>query len=208
MLLQRRIIHWRIIAGSLTALLGVMLTSGVLTSRPGVLWVGTLEVLAGAFSWSLYTVLIVRLNQRYGSLAVTGTILVVGTAMLMALSLPRVDAGMLPDSVSIAILAGMGVSSSLIGFLLWNYAGVVVPAERLGLFVYLIPAVSVGAGVAFLRESLTLPVLVGGALTVLGVWLASRSGRAAAAPASMPATGSVMPEARSVSGRNAGRKMP
>jgi drug/metabolite transporter (DMT)-like permease len=80
----------------------------------------------------------------------------------------------------------MGVSSSLIGFLLWNYAGVVVPAERLGLFVYLIPAVSVCAGVAFLRESLTLPVLVGGALTVLGVWLASRS----------------------VSGQNAGRKMP
>ena len=208
MLLQRRSIHWRIVTGSLIALLGVLLTSGVVTSPPGIQWVGTLEVLAGAFSWSLYTVLIVRLNQRHGSLAVTGTVLVVGTAMLMALSLPRVNAGMLPDTVSIAILAGMGVSSSLIGFLLWNYAGVAVPTERLGLFVYLIPVVSVCAGVAFLRESLTLPALVGGALTVLGVWLASRAGRGAAVPASTPATGTIKTEVRSVSGQNAGRRMP
>jgi drug/metabolite transporter (DMT)-like permease len=174
MLLRRRPIHRRIVVGSVIALLGVVLTSGVLTA-PGVQWVGTSEVLVGAFSWSLYTVLVVRLNQRYGSLAVTGTILVFGTAMLMAVSLPQVHSGMLPDAASIAILAGMGVASSLLGFLLWNYAGTVVPTERLGLFVYLIPVASVCAGVAFLKESLNLPILSGGALTVVGVWIASRT---------------------------------
>jgi drug/metabolite transporter (DMT)-like permease len=41
----------------------------------------------------------------------------------------------------------------------------------------MIPVVSVFAGVEFLAESLSLQILIGGALTVLGVWIASRAGR-------------------------------
>jgi drug/metabolite transporter (DMT)-like permease len=187
MLLQRRPIERRVLVGSLIALFGVALTSGALTAPLQSQWWGTLEVLAGAFSWSLYTVLVVRLNQRYGSFAVTGTILILGTAILMALSLPKVNAAMLPDANTIAILAGIGVSSSLLGFLLWNYAGMSVPAERLGLFMYLIPAVSVCAGVEFLAESLTVPIVVGGALTIMGVWIASRTTRNVATGTAAPA---------------------
>lgn len=171
---QRRPLHRRVLVGSLIALLGVTLTAGVFTSTLTFHWLGTSQVLFGAFSWSLYTVLGVRLNQRYGSFAVTGTILVVGTSLLMALSLPEVNTGMLPDRSTMAIIAGMGVASSLIGFLLWNYAGAVVPSEQLGLFVYLIPMVSVFAGIEFLGESLTIAILIGGALTVAGVWIAAR----------------------------------
>jgi hypothetical protein len=69
----------------------------------------------------------------------------------------------------------MGIASSTVGFLLWNYAGALLPAERLGLFLYLIPAVCVAAGAQLLNESLTLPILIGGALTVFGVWIASRA---------------------------------
>jgi drug/metabolite transporter (DMT)-like permease len=177
LLLRRRPIHGRILAGGGLALFGVAVTSGVLTSTLDFKWVSTLQVLFGAFCWSLYTVLGVRLNQRYGSFATTGAILVVGTALLMALSWPHVNAGMLPDRSTIVILAGMGVSSSLVGFLLWNYAGAVVPSERLGLFLYLIPVVSVFAGVEFLAETLTISILIGGVLTMTGVWLASRSRR-------------------------------
>ena len=175
LLLQRRPIHRRVIAGSVVALLGVTLTSGVLSSTLSFKWLSTLQVLFGAFSWSLYTVLAVRLNQRYGSFAVTGTVLVIGAALLMAMSLPEMQAYVLPDRTTMAILASMGVASSLIGFLLWNYAGAVVPSERLGLFIYLIPVVSVFAGIEFLDESLTVVIVIGGALTVAGVWIASRS---------------------------------
>jgi drug/metabolite transporter (DMT)-like permease len=49
-----------------------------------------------------------------------------------------------------------------------------VPAERLGLFLYMIPAVSIVGGVRFLDESLTVQILLGCALTVFGVWVASR----------------------------------
>jgi drug/metabolite transporter (DMT)-like permease len=185
LVLHRRSIHWRVIGGSIVALLGVTLTSGLfLNAHESFKWASTLQVLAGAFSWSCYTVLAVRLNQRYGTVGVTGAVLVVGTVALLAFSLPMVDATMLPDGLTTLVLAAMGLSSSLLGFLLWNYAGALVPAERLGLFLYLIPAVSIIGGARFLDESLTVQILLGGALTVFGVWVASRSSPLSPAPVS------------------------
>jgi drug/metabolite transporter (DMT)-like permease len=75
------------------------------------------------------------------------------------------------------VIAAMGLSSSLLGFLLWNYAGALVPTERLGLFLYLIPVVSVFVGTQFLEEALSLQILGGGILIVAGVWIASRARR-------------------------------
>jgi len=175
LLLQPRSIHRGVIGGSLIALVGVALTSGMLLSPQSFKLASALQVLAGAFSWSCYTVLSRRLNQRYGTFGVTGAILVLGSAALFALSFPKISAAPWPDLTTTAALAAMGLTSSLIGFLLWNYACALVPPERLGLFLYMIPLVSVYAGIQFLGESLTLQISLGGALTLFGVWIASRS---------------------------------
>jgi drug/metabolite transporter (DMT)-like permease len=175
LLLQRRRMRWRVIGGCAVALAGVALTSGVLSSPRTLHWAGALQVLTGAAAWSCYTVLVARLNQRYGALGVTGAVLVVGTAALMVVSVPMLHWKPWPDSSMLLALAAMGVASSTVGFLLWNCAGALLPAERLGLFLYLIPVVCVAAGAVFLNESLTLPILAGGALTVFGVWIASRA---------------------------------
>lgn len=176
-LIERRPVHRRVVGGSLISLLGVALTSGVFSAAHGFRWLSTVQVLTGALSWSCYTVLAGRLNQRYGTFRVTGAIVVIGSLMLFAWSWPMVDAPNWPDRTTTLVVAAMGLSSSLLGFLLWNYAGAVVPAERLGLFLYMIPLVSVFAGAQFLQESLTVHILAGGALTVLGVWIASRTVR-------------------------------
>lgn len=177
LLLQRRAIHARLIGGSILALVGITLTSGVLNSTQSFTWRSTLQVLAGAFSWSCYTVLAAPLNKRYGTFGVTGAVVVAGTIVLFALSLPHIDSSMLPDRATTMMLGGMGVTSTLLGFLLWNYATAVMPSEQLGLFLYMIPVVSVYAGIQFLNESLTLQIRLGCALAVLGVWIASRSSR-------------------------------
>lgn len=177
LIIQRRSVHVTVVGGSIVALAGITLTSGLLTAHQNLHWLGTLEVLSGAFSWSCYTVIAGPLNQRHGALGVTGATLVVGSAALLALSLPNVDGRMLPDGRTIALLAAMGVTTSLVGFLLWNYAATLLPPERLGLFLYMIPLVSIGAGVQLLAESLTVTTLLGAALVVGGVWMATRRGR-------------------------------
>lgn len=173
LILNRQQIHRRVWAGSALALAGVALTSqGPLPSQ-GSGWLSTIQVLGGAASWSCYTVLAAGLNQRYGAFGVTGAIVVVGTVVLLAISLPLMPAVAMPDRTTTGLLAGMGLASSLLGFLLWNYAGAHVPAERMGLVLYLIPIVCVLAGVGFLGESLTGRIIAGGALTVFGVWVAA-----------------------------------
>jgi drug/metabolite transporter (DMT)-like permease len=175
LLLKRRRMRRRVIVGCAVALAGVALTSGALTAPHTLKWAGALEVLTGAAAWSCYTVLVARLNQSHGALGVTGAVLVVGTVALMAVSAPMLPSKPWPDSQMLLALAAMGVASSTVGFLLWNYAAAKLPVERLGLFLYLIPVVCVAAGAVFLNESLTLPILGGGALTIFGVWIASRA---------------------------------
>jgi drug/metabolite transporter (DMT)-like permease len=181
LILKRQRLRWRVAAGSALALAGVALTSQGPVSPQGFSWLSALGVLGGAASWSCYTVLATRLNQRYGTFGVTGAIIVVGTVVLLAISIPMIHATAMPDAVTLSLLAGMGLASSLLGFLLWNYAGARVPAERMGLVLYLIPIVCVMAGVSFLNEPLTPQILVGGVLTVFGVWVASRVAKGVAA---------------------------
>jgi drug/metabolite transporter (DMT)-like permease len=174
-LLERRPISQRVLAGSALALAGAVLTSGSTGAPLLSSWASTLQVLGGAFSWSCYTVLVGRLNARHGTFAVTGAILVIGSAALMLISLPLTRGTPWPDVTTTAMLAAMGILSSLLGFLLWNHACAALPAERVGLFVYLIPIVCLGAGAGMLGESLSLAILAGGVLTIAGVWLASRT---------------------------------
>jgi drug/metabolite transporter (DMT)-like permease len=175
LLLKRQRIGWRVWAGSTLALAGVALTSQGPAASQSFSWISTLQALCGAVSWSCYTVLVTRLTQRYGTFGVTGAIVVVGSVALLAISIPMIHATAMPDAMTISLVAGMGLASSMLGFLLWNYAGARIPAERMGLVLYLIPVVCVLAGIGFLGEALTAPILCGGALTVFGVWVASRS---------------------------------
>jgi drug/metabolite transporter (DMT)-like permease len=184
LILHRQRIRGRVIIGSALALAGVALTSQGPPSPQGFRWISALQVLAGAASWSCYTVLAAPLSRRYGSFGVTGAVLVVGSGVLFALSLPAMHAMSMPDRTTTLLLAGMGLTSSLMGFLLWNYAGARVPAERIGLMLYLIPIVCVLAGVGFLSEPLNGQIILGGALTVFGVWVASRVARSVPGPIS------------------------
>jgi drug/metabolite transporter (DMT)-like permease len=175
LLVERRPISRRVLLGSVIAFAGVALTSGSSAGAVPPSWSSVLEVLAGAFSWSCFTVLAGRLTSRHGAFGVTGSILVIGSAALMFISWPLMRGAPWPSAPMLAALAVMGITSSLIGFLFWSRACAALPPERVGLFVYLIPIVCLGTGAAFLDESLTLGILAGGALTIAGVWIASRA---------------------------------
>jgi drug/metabolite transporter (DMT)-like permease len=184
-LIQRRRVGARVFAGAALALAGVVVTAGVFETRLGFHWRGALEVLAGAASWSLYTVIAGRLTLRYGTFGITGALLVVGSAALAAVSLPLMHAVSWPDASTIAAVASLGIASSLIAFLLWNFASASLAAERIGLYLYLIPIICLAGSSLILDEQVTRSIVVGGALTIAGVWIASRSAVAGAAePAS------------------------
>lgn len=67
-------------------------------------------------------------------------------------------------------LVYLGLLSSVLGFLLLNYALSRMTASRTAVFLNLIPVVSVLAGVLFYGEKLGAWQMAGGALILLGVW--------------------------------------
>jgi drug/metabolite transporter (DMT)-like permease len=171
--LRRRHVSSRMLVGCAVALSGIALVTGVFTAPSSFPWQASLSVLGGAASWSLYTALSGGLNERHGALGVTGSMVVVGTAGLTGISWPMMRGW--PSLPTGLALAGMGLASSTVGFLLWNYASARLPAEKVGLYLYLIPIVALAGGSLLLGEPITATLLTGGALTIAGVWIASRT---------------------------------
>jgi drug/metabolite transporter (DMT)-like permease len=178
--LRRRRASSRILIGSAVALSGVTLVTGLFTAPVSFPWRPTLWVLGGAASWSLYTAICGGLNERHGASGVTGSMVVIGAVGLMGISWPMMQGR--PSLPTGLALAGMGLASSTLGFLLWNYGSARIAAERIGLFLYLIPIIALAGGTLLLGEPLTLTLVAGGTLTIAGVWIASRT-RVATPPA-------------------------
>lgn len=173
--LEKRRIHQRVVAGGAIAFIGVVLTSFGAAIPHIDDWLGTLLVLAGSISWSLYTVLVASLSKRYGGLPVTGGVVVVGAAALIVVSLPMIRLGAIGSPLVIGEIGAMGLVSSLLGFGLWNYAASAVASDRLGLVLYLLPLVSLAAGAFLLDERITALLVLGGVLTLGGVAFGERS---------------------------------
>jgi drug/metabolite transporter (DMT)-like permease len=71
-------------------------------------------------------------------------------------------------------LAYMAVLSSIVCYMIFYYAIRHLPATRVAAFSYVQPVIASVAGLAVLREPITLPVALGGLLVLSGVWLTGR----------------------------------
>lgn len=164
--------------GAATAFAGVALTTSEgWSGHGGGDPVGMALVLGGCAAWGLYAVLTAPLIARHGSGGVAGSILVLGGGGLTLLSLPAMGPGAWPGPLVTVELVVMGLASALVAFLLWNKAAEGLPMSRLGLFLYLIPVVSLVFGAALLGERPSLAGVLGGVLILAGV--AVGEGRAA-----------------------------
>jgi drug/metabolite transporter (DMT)-like permease len=137
-------------------------------------FVGIIEVLSAAFSYSLFTVVAKPLVQKYGSAPVTILAGLLGTAMI----LPLVSGSLFSQALSLSLYGWVSVVylsllSTVFGYLLF-YALVSRGAvSRLSIQLYLIPVVSVVSGALLLAEPVTSPVLIGGGLMLTAVAVAT-----------------------------------
>jgi len=93
------------------------------------------------------------------------------------------------SSVSLLLLAFLGVGCTAVNFALFNHALQSVPAERASAFQYISPPVSAVLAFAFLGEPLTWSIALGGVLIIAGVALAQErreQQRSVAAPIAEP----------------------
>jgi len=141
---------------------------------------GNLLMVACVLVWTAYTIQGKRLTAREPAVVNTTASILAGTLMLTPLAAWELQGGLptLSPLTWVAVLY-LGLIASALTLFLWNYALETVPASLATAYLNLMPIVGVAFGLAA-GEPLLLPQMLGGALTLAGVWVADRCGRSAA----------------------------
>ena len=137
---------------------------------------GNLWVLLAAVSVGVYTVLSVPLLQRHTPLAVATYPILFGGPFVLLLSSPQLlNFGW--GSVGGGVWTAVGYSAvfaTAFAFVGWQRGISRIGANRTLVYQYLITAVGVASGIIFFGETLGVEKVVGGAVILLGVYLARR----------------------------------
>ena len=166
--------RWGIL-GVCLAFLGVgVVVYGGLTDGTNLL--GDLLVVVATVCWGSYAVLSLPLLRKYSPLIVAAYTMLFGGLGALPLALPGfVDAGW--AEVSGKAWEAVAYSTLLVaafGFWAWQRGVSQVGANRVLVYQYLITLVGVTAGVVLLGESVSANKLLGGAIILVGVYLARR----------------------------------
>jgi len=138
------------------------------------LLLGAIFIFLSGSCWALYVVAAKPLIQKYGSYSITALSIAIATAVMLPL---------LARPSTLDTLAGMslrtwlemayiGIISTFIATITWNYGASRVPAAAAGAFLYLVPILGVAAGAVILQEHVTTGMLAGGAMILAGVAIA------------------------------------
>ena len=141
-------------------------------------WLGDLLIFGCVLGWGAYSLFSRSLNQSLGPLQTVTWSILLGTAMLTVttlvggkLTLKALSAIHLPQMLSLLYL---GVFGSALAYIAW-YDGIRrIGATRAGVFIALNPLTAVICGAMLLDEHLSTPMLVGGAVILLGIHLCNK----------------------------------
>ena len=142
-------------------------------------WRGDLLIFGCVVGWGVYSLCSRELNQRLGPLQTVTWSILLGTGMLMGTTLisGRITLSALA-AVHLSQLLGLvylGVLGSALAYIGW-YDGIRrIGATRAGVFIALNPLTAVICGAVLLDEQLTPPMLLGGAVILLGIYLCNKT---------------------------------
>tara|TARA_R110000796_G_scaffold241303_1_gene362653 strand:+ start:5678 stop:6577 length:900 start_codon:yes stop_codon:yes gene_type:complete len=141
--------------------------------------VGDLIMVVAVLTWGLYSVLLRRWPMQIPGLIQLSAMLLCGVPLLLPFYLLEYSqVGAMPLNWHAAgAIAYTAVMASLVAYLAWNNGVKVLGPATASLFSYLMPVFAALLSVVLLGESLHWYHLVGGALTFLGLVLATRESR-------------------------------
>ncbi len=134
---------------------------------------GNLALIFAALTWGLYSALVRLVSKRYPTLTISFYALAGGLIISIPAAGLELSSQTISD-VSLGTILGvlyLGVVSSALALLLWNRAFALVEASVASLFFFAQPLVGVILAAIILHEPITLNLLIGGFLIVLGVLL-------------------------------------
>jgi drug/metabolite transporter (DMT)-like permease len=170
-LANERLTPW-LIAGICVAMLGTgaLMLGSALAPSGDVSLIGLLLVTLSTMGWGIYTVVIRPASNAYGSLPVSCLAMAIAAVPMPLFATPELPHTLQAMSATawIAVLFVV-VFGTFLATAAWNFALGQMESSIAGVFLYVQPVVAAAGGVFFLDERLTLPLIAGGSLIILGV---------------------------------------
>lgn len=142
--------------------------------------IGIIVSIFSVLTWSLMTVLVRRVTQKYDALVVTTYSILVALACTLPvliyelLTTPHVQ---LFDPATISSILYMGLVCTALSHVLWNKSLSMIEAGSCSLFYPLQPMVAVSLGGLFSGEKMSITFLMGAVLIIGGVLFSVLAGR-------------------------------
>lgn len=152
---------------------GVIAIVGVHLNGKNII-LGVISLIIAAFTWALMSVLIKKLSGDYSSLQITIMTNFVAIICItpFIISSPKTISNInFNNPIIISSLLYLGIISTALAFIMWNYGLKLVSAGNSGLFFLLQPVVGTILGWLFLKENLTLGFVIGTILILSSVWI-------------------------------------
>ncbi|MER3438412.1 MAG: hypothetical protein C4346_12970 [Chloroflexota bacterium] len=184
MFLNERITRRRLL-GIITSLAGVVLIAGHgFGGMSTTTIMGNLLIFCSTTSWAIYIVVGRRVSAGGNALATLAGTALYGLAFmlpLVVLELATTDLPM-PNRAGMLLMLYLALGPSLIAYYLWGYGLTRLEASQAAVYGNLMPLVGVVAASVFLHERIGALQLIGGAIIITGVWLATTGSRASLPP--------------------------
>ena len=166
--------RWGVLGVGLS-IVGVVFREG-LAGAEGASPVGDVLILVAAITVGAYTVLSMRLLERHSPLAVATYPMLFGAPFVLLLAAPGLASLNWPsvDGGAWVAVAFSAVFVTAYAFAAWQRGISRIGANRVLVYQYLITLTGVTLGIVFFGEKLRVDKIVGGAVILLGVYLARR----------------------------------
>lgn len=161
--------------GFIVAMLGVCLISYDGSSTLTFNLIGDFLALLAALAWSIYSILTRKISELgYNTIQTTRRIFMYGLLFMLPMLFLmdfHLEAVQFASAANWGNMLFLGLGASALCFVTWNTAVKVLGAVKTSVYIYLVPVVTVAASVLILKEPLTPVLVLGGVLTLLGLWL-------------------------------------
>jgi drug/metabolite transporter (DMT)-like permease len=174
LLAGERLTGW-LLGGLVTAILGtaVLFLGSASGAATDVGTGGLILIAISAMGWGIYTALIRPLLGKYGTLELSCLTIAISAFPMLAFASPTVLAA-LPDmtATQIGAMLFLAVPATVLALITWNYGAARMSNATAGMFLYVQPIVAAIGGMLILGETITWPLIAGGALIMAGVAIA------------------------------------
>ncbi len=138
---------------------------------------GNVIILASVIGWTFFTILCRPMILKYGSLEVSMISILTGVVLFIpagGISLAMFDFSGL-TRMHIYGLIYLGIGASILSYSLWSYALSRIEATKVAIFANGQPILTAILSIIFLQQTITTPFIIGGIITMTGVFLTQRS---------------------------------